>query len=170
MLPVARWIHAVAERAPSALALQAADGDFDYAAFARRIDAVAAALASAGIGAGERVAWLGLNSAGLLATLFACAARGAILAPLNWRLAPPEHRALLERTAPALLVAELLCWIYPVIAFIAGSFAWAIFNMGGHHAFPLMLAPIAWLVIMGIVFAIVDYAEDGILGNARERN
>jgi len=106
MLPVARWIHAVAERAPSALALQAADGDFDYAAFARRIDAVAAALASAGIGAGERVAWLGLNSAGLLATLFACAARGAILAPLNWRLAPPEHRALLERTAPALLVAE----------------------------------------------------------------
>ncbi|MFO1298118.1 MAG: class I adenylate-forming enzyme family protein, partial [Rubrivivax sp.] len=106
MLPVARWIHAVAERAPSALALQAADGDLDYAAFAGRIDAVATALAAAGIGAGDRVAWLGLNSAGLLATLFACAARGAILAPLNWRLAPPEHRALLERTAPALLVAE----------------------------------------------------------------
>ena len=30
-----------------------------------------------------------------------------------------------------------------------------------------MFAPILWLVMMGLVFAIVDFAEDGVLGNAR---
>lgn len=74
------------------------------------------------------------------------------------------------RSKRALFVAELLCWIYPLIALAASLIAWRIFSAGGHQAFPLMLAPIAWLVIMGVVFAIVDYAEDGILGNARERN
>ena len=34
------------------------------------------------------VAWLGLNSPEMLATLFACARLGAIFMPLNWRLAP----------------------------------------------------------------------------------
>ena len=37
-------------------------------------------------------------------------------------------------------------------------------------ALPLMLAPILWLLVMGLVFAIVDFAEDGILGNARVRD
>ena len=35
---------------------------------------------------------------------------------------------------------------------------------------PILLAPILWLVLMGVVFAIVDFAEDGILGNARSRD
>jgi hypothetical protein len=33
-----------------------------------------------------------------------------------------------------------------------------------------MLAPILWLFVMGLVFAIVDFAEDGIIGNARMRD
>jgi hypothetical protein len=32
---------------------------------------------------------------------------------------------------------------------------------------PIILAPIAWLMVLGLVFAIVDFAEDGIHGNAR---
>jgi hypothetical protein len=31
----------------------------------------------------------------------------------------------------------------------------------------MLLAPILWLVLMGVMFAIVDFAEDGVLGNAR---
>ena len=39
---------------------------------------------------------------------------------------------------------------------------------GQHHAIPMLLAPILWLVLMGLLFAIVDFAEDGVLGNARK--
>lgn len=106
MSPVARWIHAVAERAPARPALAAADGSYDFTGLARLVDTVAGALAAAGVTRGDRIAWLGLNSAALLATLLACARIGAVFAPLNWRLATAEHRALLARTAPKLLVCE----------------------------------------------------------------
>jgi hypothetical protein len=100
-------------------------------------------------------------------TLFHLAAGTASLG-LAVRLLTPDERAL-WRSKRALFVAEALCWIYPVIAFACGAAAWRIFTAGGHHAFPLLLAPIAWLLIMGAVFAIVDFAEDGVLGNTRER-
>src|SRR5262245_29575284 len=70
-------------------------------------------------------------------TLFHLVAGTASLG-LGVRLLTPDERALWN-SKPALFVAELLCWIYPAIAFVAGSFAWAIYNGGGHHAFPLML-------------------------------
>mgnify|MGYP001351666955 CR=1 FL=1 len=91
---------------------------------------------------------------------------GAASLGLAVRLLAPEERAH-WRSKPALLVAEVICWIYPVIAFVAASLAWRAFNAGGHYGFPLMLAPLLWLVVMGLVFAIVDFAEDGVLGNAR---
>jgi hypothetical protein len=83
------------------------------------------------------------------------------------RLLTPEERAH-WRSKPALLVAELLCWVYPVIAFVAASSAWRA-GAGAPHALPFMLTPILWLVVMGLVFAIVDFVEDGVLGNARAR-
>lgn len=101
-------------------------------------------------------------------TLFHLVAGTASLG-LAVRLLTPAERAH-WRSKRALFVAELLCWIYPVIAFVCAAAAWRIFNAGGHHGFPLLLAPIAWLLIMGAVFAIVDFAEDGILGNTRERS
>jgi len=83
------------------------------------------------------------------------------------RLLSPEERAH-WRSKAALLVAQLLCWVYPVLAFICASLAWRAFAAGAGHALPLMLAPVLWLFVMGLVFAIVDFAEDGIIGNARE--
>lgn len=87
---------------------------------------------------------------------------------LAMRLLTPGERAH-WRSKPALLVAELMCWIYPVIGFAAATTAWRAFNAGAHTGFPLMLAPLLWLLVMGLVFAIVDFAEDGVLGNARAR-
>mgnify|MGYP000931496688 FL=1 len=81
-------------------------GAIGWASFARGIDEAAAALAAAGIGRGAVVAWLGLNSPAMLAMRWACARRGALLMPLNWRLAPPEHRAMLAEASPAVFVAE----------------------------------------------------------------
>ncbi|MBL8324497.1 MAG: AMP-binding protein [Rubrivivax sp.] len=102
---VGRWIDAVAEHRPEALALRTPCGEASYAELAQQVDRLARSLAAAGVGRGDRVAWLGLASVDLLATLFACARIGAIFVPLNWRLAPPEHRALLVRIQPTLLVA-----------------------------------------------------------------
>jgi hypothetical protein len=85
------------------------------------------------------------------------------------RLLTADERAH-WRSARARLVAEVLCWVYPVLAFASASIAWRSYEDGAAHAFPMMLVPIAWLVVMGLVFAIVDFAEDGILGNARRRH
>jgi hypothetical protein len=81
------------------------------------------------------------------------------------RLLSAEERAH-WRSTPARLTAEVLCWVYPALAFVCASFAWR--DPGAAHAIPLMLAPILWLVVMGLVFAIIDFAEDGVIGNARE--
>lgn len=83
------------------------------------------------------------------------------------RLLTAQEREL-WRSPAALLVAELMCWIYPIAAFIAARSAWSAFNVGHHHAIPMLLAPILWLVLMGLVFAIVDFVEDGVLGNTRK--
>lgn len=84
-------------------------------------------------------------------------------------LLTPQERAN-WRSQSALLVAEFLCWIYPIAAFVAVKSAWAAYEGGQHYAIPMLLSPILWLVLMGLLFAIVDFAEDGVLGNARKRN
>src|SRR5687768_14928772 len=45
---------------------------------------------------GAIVAWLGHNSWDMLATLVACERLGAVLLPLNWRLAAPELAAIVS--------------------------------------------------------------------------
>lgn len=84
-------------------------------------------------------------------------------------LLTPDERAL-WRSRVALLVAEFLCWIYPIAAFVAVKSAWSAHGAGQAHAIPMLLSPILWLVLMGLLFAIVDFAEDGVLGNARAPN
>jgi hypothetical protein len=81
------------------------------------------------------------------------------------QMTPQERAHWLSQSA--LLVAEILCWIYPIAAFVAVKSAWAAYGAGQHHAVPMLLSPILWLVLMGLLFAIVDFAEDGVLGNAR---
>lgn len=84
------------------------------------------------------------------------------------RMLTPRERGL-WRSPAALLAAEFLVWIYPILAFVGVKVAWRAFGAGDHLALPLMLAPIGWLVLMGVIYAIVDFAEDGVLGNARAR-
>jgi fatty-acyl-CoA synthase len=52
----------------------------------------------------DRVALLGYNHPDTIAFVFACARLGAILVPLNWRLALPEHRSLLADCAPKVIL------------------------------------------------------------------
>ena len=94
-MDLAHWIERQAAFAPARCAIRFAGQDISYAMLAARIDAVARALAAAGVATGDRVAFLGLNNPEMLAMLFACARVGAMIVPLNWRLAPPEHREML---------------------------------------------------------------------------
>src|SRR6202000_3034798 len=78
-----------------------------YRAFADRIAVLARALKSQlGVRRGDRVAILALNNPDYLALLYACARLGAMLVPLNWRLAVPEQMFILSDASVKLLVLE----------------------------------------------------------------
>lgn len=53
-----------------------------------------------GVGYGDRVAWTEANRPEFFECLFACARLGAILVPVNWRLAPPEVQWILSDCKP----------------------------------------------------------------------
>lgn len=59
-----------------------------------------------GVRPGDRVAWLGANHPAQLALLFGLARVGAILLPLNFRLAPAEWDRLLADCSPRVVVHD----------------------------------------------------------------
>jgi fatty-acyl-CoA synthase len=78
-----------------------------YAAFHARIERTACALkAEFGISHGDRVAILSLNRPDYLVLLYACARLGAMLVPLNWRLAVAEQLFILSDAGVKVLVLE----------------------------------------------------------------
>jgi hypothetical protein len=82
------------------------------------------------------------------------------------RLMGAQERAR-WRSKRLLMLAAFVSWSIAPAAIAATGTAWMRYGEGRHDAVPIILAPIAWLMVLGLVFAIVDFAEDGILGNAR---
>ena len=105
-MDLSHWIERHARFAPRAVALRFGGSEISYAQFARRIEHAAAVLASLHVKPGDAVAFLGLNNPLTLELLFACARLGAMLMPLNWRLAAPEHARMLSDCPPRVLVVE----------------------------------------------------------------
>jgi len=104
-LPQVLAQHA-AER-PHSRALHFEGEDLDYASLAAQVDAAAARLWHEwGVRPGDRVAWLGLNHPAELVLLFALARLGAILLPLNFRLAAAEWEQLVDDCTPRHLVHD----------------------------------------------------------------
>ena len=68
--------------------------------------ALAAGLHDRGVGAGDVVGLLSYNSIEFLATIFAANHLGAIAMPINWRLAAPELRFILEHSEARALVCD----------------------------------------------------------------
>src|SRR5712692_9941168 len=96
-----------ADFTPDKVALRFSGQDLTYAAFAARIAAAARALKSRlGIGRGDRVAVLAANHPDYLVLLYACARLGAMLVPLNFRLAVPEQMFILTDASVKALVVE----------------------------------------------------------------
>jgi len=75
---------------PTKLALKFEGQTWTYAALATAAQRALQLLQARGVRAGDRVAYLGLNHAAQLVVLFALARLGAVLVPLNFRLAPAE--------------------------------------------------------------------------------
>ncbi len=69
-----------------------------YGEMANRALALAGGLRARGVGPGDVVAILSYNCPEFLETLFAANALGAIAMPINWRLAAPEVRYILEHS------------------------------------------------------------------------
>ena len=101
------WISRRADFTPEKPAILFEGVAISYAALADQIDRFSQVLgAELGVKPGDRVAYLGLNSPEMISLIFACARVGAVLLPLNWRLAAPEHAQLLQHARPVALFAE----------------------------------------------------------------
>ncbi len=93
--------------APDKTAIAFEGQRLSYAAFAARIEQTATALKQEfRVGRGDRVAILSLNRPDYLVLLYACARLGAMLVPLNWRLAVAEQLFILTDAGAKVLVLE----------------------------------------------------------------
>ena len=121
-----------ARRTPDRVAVIHAGDRLTYAQVHDRVTRLAHGLRGLGIGRGDRVAYLGPNHPALLETLFAAGTLGAILVPLNTRLAAPElarhladsgSRALIYGAGRADMVAALRDGAPPASPFTADVIA-----------------------------------------------
>ncbi len=90
---------------PNAIALEEGERRFTYAETEALTRKIIACLKERGIGAGDRIAWLGKNSDVYFLTLYAAARMGCVMAPIGWRLAAPEIGYILTDTEAKLVVA-----------------------------------------------------------------
>jgi fatty-acyl-CoA synthase len=102
---------------PDKVAMRFQGRTLRYAGFATRIAQTARALKSRlGVGRGDRVAILAANHPDYLVLLYACARLGALLVPLNWRLAVPEQVFILsDASVKALVVEEAFAAVIPPV-------------------------------------------------------
>ena len=77
-----------------------------YGEMATRVAALAGGLHERGVGRGDVVGLLSYNCPEFLETLFAANYLGGIAMPINWRLAPPEVRYILEHSEARALVCD----------------------------------------------------------------
>ncbi|HEX6956424.1 MAG TPA: AMP-binding protein [Ferrovibrio sp.] len=110
--------HGRALATPDAIAIEDGTRKLSYAQLLDRVDRLAGLLAGRGVGRGDRIAILSHNRSDYIELELAAAARGAILACLNWRLAGPELCHCVTLVEPRLVFAEPD--LAPALAAISG--------------------------------------------------
>ena len=96
--------EAIARDMPDAVAISEPGRDYTYAEFEERSARLAAALAAAGVGPGDKVACYLYNGAAYLETVFAAFKIGAVPVNANYRYTQDELTALLADADAAALV------------------------------------------------------------------
>ena len=102
---VAAIIRRQAAARPAAAAIAGDGRPLTFGELDTRSSRLAQALAARGVGRGDRVAYVDQNATEFWETMFACAKLGAVMTPLNFRLAAPELRTILADAEPSVLVA-----------------------------------------------------------------
>lgn len=77
-----------------------------YAEFGDRCDRWSAALQALGVGLGDRVAYIAPNTHAQLTSFYAVPQIGAVLVPINYRLAPDEFAYLIEHSGATVVCAD----------------------------------------------------------------
>src|SRR5215212_8374561 len=99
---LARW----ARRTPDAVALRFEGAGRSYAELDERVIRLARALADRGVGAGDRVAVLGLNGLEVWEAYLAGVRLGAVVVPVNFRLVADEVAYVLGDSGAVALVVD----------------------------------------------------------------
>ena len=136
------WLQHRASALPGATAVVQADGAaLTFAELDARVAALAAALETRGIGAGQHVALLALNSLEFVDAVHAVTRLDAVLVPLNARLTPAELAYQLENCGARLLLAHA-----PTAALAREATAitgTSVFELGGGTTTPVTEPPAA---------------------------
>src|SRR5246500_3271527 len=101
-----RFLRYAEEQFSGKTAVVCGDHRFTYAQFGERASRLAGALREAGVKAGDRVAFLSLNCHRLLEAYYGVLEAGAVLLPLNIRLAPQELAYILNDSGAKVLFLE----------------------------------------------------------------
>jgi len=101
-----RFLRYSARQYPRRTAVVCGDQRFTYKQFAERTARLGGALRSLGVKHGERVAFMGANCHRLLEGYYGVLEAGAVLLPLNIRLAPQELAYILNDSEATVLLFE----------------------------------------------------------------
>lgn len=96
--------HWASER-PDRVALREEDRVYNYAQLDEATAKVASALIAAGLGKGDRIAWIGKNSDLNFILFYGAARAGIVMAPIGWRLSPTEWAFIVNDTQAKLVFA-----------------------------------------------------------------
>jgi len=106
VLTLDRMLRRQAAERGTKIALRAGAESCTYATLDRRASQVARGLIAAGVRPGDRVAYLGKNTLDYFEYFLGAVKARAVMVPVNWRLAEPEVRFILENARPRGLLAE----------------------------------------------------------------
>ncbi|MCC7499177.1 MAG: long-chain-fatty-acid--CoA ligase [Bryobacterales bacterium] len=101
-----RFLHRAMDLFGSQTGVVCGSREFTYSEFGERCERLAGALKARGIGRGDRVAYLSFNTHKLLEGYYGVILAGAIIMPLNVRLALQELAAILEHAEAKMLLFE----------------------------------------------------------------
>ena len=101
-----RFLRYAEQQYPGRTAIVCNQERLTYAQFSERVGRLAGALRQAGIAPGDRVAFLGANCHRLLEAYYGVPEAGAVLLPLNIRLAPEELAYILNDSGATILFVE----------------------------------------------------------------
>lgn len=101
-----RFLRYAEQQFPHKTAIVCGDHRFTYAQLAGRVSRLAGAIRKAKVRPGDRVAYLSSNCHRLLEAYYGVLEAGAVLLPLNIRLAPPELAFILNDSGAKLLFLE----------------------------------------------------------------